>query len=237
MKVKIEIKSWMTGAVLFEYEKEDNTVKDTVEEAVRRSADLSSADLSYADLRYANLRSADLSYADLRYANLRSADLSYANLRSADLSYANLRSADLSYANLRSADLSYADLRSADLSYANLSGIPLKNLPETYINLCSRDMLFIFQCLKGELPFLRDKLVKGEVEGTQYEGECACLVGTLGNADGGVEKVCSMIPFYDKGTHNPGEAWFLNIHKGDKPKNNEFAKHALKLIDMVLKEK
>lgn len=95
-------------------------------------------------------------------------------------------------------------------------------------------MLFIFQSLKGELPFLRDKLVKGEVDGTQYEGDCACLVGTLANADGGLEKVCETIPYYDKGTHNPAEAWFLNIYEGDKPEDNLFAAHALKLIDSVL---
>ena len=95
-------------------------------------------------------------------------------------------------------------------------------------------MLFIFEYLKGELPFLREKLIKGEIDGTQYEGDCACLVGTLANADGGLDKVCETIPFYDKGTHNPGESWFLNIHKGDTPKNNQFAKHVLKLIDMVL---
>lgn len=45
-----------------------------------------------------------------------------------------------------------------------------------------------------------------------------------------------MIPYYDKGTHNLGEAWFLNIHEGDTPENNEFAKHALKLIDSVLSQ-
>ena len=73
-KVKIQIKS-IYGSVLFEYEKENNTVKDTVIEAVKKAADLRSADL----------RSADLRSADLSYANLSSADLSYANLRDADL--------------------------------------------------------------------------------------------------------------------------------------------------------
>jgi hypothetical protein len=97
-------------------------------------------------------------------------------------------------------------------------------------------MLFIFEHLKGELPFLREKLIKGEVSGTQYEGECACLIGTLANADGGVEKVCSTIPFYEKGLENPGEQWFWNIRTGDTPKNSFFAEHALKLIDMVLEK-
>ena len=213
-KVKLQIKTW-SGTVLFEYESVDNTIRKTVEEAVKVKADLSSADLSYADLRSANLRSADL----------RSANLSYANLRYADLSYANLSYADLSSADLSSANLSYADLRYA------------QNLPQSFINQCSRDMLFIFQSLSSELPFLRYKLVKGEVDGTQYEGDCACLIGTLANGDGGLKKVCEVIPYYDKGLHNFGEQWFWNIKKGDTPENNDFAKHALLLIDSVLKSK
>jgi hypothetical protein len=136
--------------------------------------------------------------------------------------------------NKRDADLHGADLHDANLRGADLYGADLKKLPVDFINQCSRDILFILGSLKAEVPFLREKLIKGEVDGSQYEGNCACLIGTLANADGGVDKVCSVIPFYEKGTHNMGETWFLNIHKGDTPKNNEFAKHALKLIDMVL---
>ena len=101
MKTKIEIKS-IYGSVLFSYESENNTLKETLLEAIKSGADLS----------YANLRGADLSYANLSGANLRGADL-----RGADLSYANL-----SGANLRGADLRGADLRGADLRGANLRG-------------------------------------------------------------------------------------------------------------------
>ena len=45
MKIKIEIKNRWTGKVLFEYEKENNTVKDTLVEAVKNKAYLSDADL------------------------------------------------------------------------------------------------------------------------------------------------------------------------------------------------
>ncbi len=137
-------------------------------------------------------------------------------------------------ANLYGADLRGADLRGANLYGADLRGADLKNLPQDYINQCSRDILFIFQCLKVELPEFRKKLIAGEIDGTQYKGDCACLIGTMANLDGGIEKVCKTIPFYKKGTHNPGEAWFLNIHQGDIPKNNEFSAHVLRLIDMVL---
>ena len=97
-KVKIQIKNRWTGSILFEYEKEDNTIKDTLIEALKndaylRGADLRGADLRGADLRAASLRGADLSGADLRDAYLSSADLSSADLRDAYLRGADLRGA------------------------------------------------------------------------------------------------------------------------------------------------
>ena len=87
-KIKIQIKS-VLGKVLFEYEKENNTIKKTLERAIVESADLRFADLRFANLRSANLRSANLESADLRFADLRFADLRFANLRSANLRSAN----------------------------------------------------------------------------------------------------------------------------------------------------
>jgi hypothetical protein len=163
--------------------------------------------------------------ANLRGANLRGADLYGADLYGADLRGADLRGADLREANLREANLRGADLR----------GQTLDKLPAAFIESCSRDMLFIMEHLKPEVSFLKEKLLAGEVDGTQYEGDCACLVGTLGKkVDEGVAGVCRAIPFYTKGTHNPGEQWFLNIHRGDKPADNEFSRHAVKLCNMAL---
>jgi uncharacterized protein YjbI with pentapeptide repeats len=146
MKTKIQIKS-IFGKLLFEFEKENNSVKDTVMEAMNKNANLRYADLSSANLRYANLSSADLSsanlrYADLRYADLRYADLSSANLRYADLRYADLSSANLRYADLSSANLRYADLRYADLRYADLSSANLRYADLRYADLSSADLRY-----------------------------------------------------------------------------------------------
>ena len=54
MEVKIEIKS-IFGNVLFEFSKENNTIKDTIIEAVKRGANLRGANLHGADLGDANL--------------------------------------------------------------------------------------------------------------------------------------------------------------------------------------
>ncbi len=161
---------------------------------------------------------------------MRDADLYGANLRGA-----NLRGADLRDADLRDADLYGANLRGANLYGADLYGADLKNLPETWINTASRDILFVLQNLKAEVPALKKMLLDGKVDGSQYEGECACLVGSLANArDEDKENICNIIPYYNLDSHNPGEQFFLNIREGDTPKNNTFSEHALKLCNFVL---
>jgi len=104
MKTKIQIKSIYGSSILFEYEKENNTVKETVIEAISRDANLIGADLRGANLIGADLRGANLRGANLRGADLRGADLIGANLRGADLIGANLIGANLRGANLRGAD-------------------------------------------------------------------------------------------------------------------------------------
>ena len=82
MKTKLSIKTW-GGTPLFEYEAEDNTLKQTIEVAIKSLADLSEADLSKANLSGANLSGADLSRTNLSEANLSGADLSRADLSGA----------------------------------------------------------------------------------------------------------------------------------------------------------
>ena len=130
-KIKIEIKNRFTGKVLFEYEKVNNTVKDTLVEAVKCCANLRGADLRDANLVCANLRDANLVCANLRGVDLRDANLVCAYLRDANLVCANLRDANLRCANLvgaylRGADLGGADLRCAYLRGADLGGADLR---------------------------------------------------------------------------------------------------------------
>ena len=59
-QIKIEIKNWWTGNILFEYLSENNTIKKTVAEATKSGADLRGAYLRGAYLRGAYLRGSDL---------------------------------------------------------------------------------------------------------------------------------------------------------------------------------
>ena len=67
-KIKIQIKNRWTGDILFEYEKEDNTIRVSLMEAKKGGADLGGAYLRDAYLRDADLRGAYLRGADLRGA-------------------------------------------------------------------------------------------------------------------------------------------------------------------------
>ena len=164
MKVKIQIKS-VFGRLLFEFEKENNTIKDTLLEAIKQGADLGYANLRNADLGYANLRNADLRYADLRYANLRNANLRNADLGNADLGYADLGNADLGYADLRNANLRNANLRNANLRGANLYGANLYGANLYGAKLGSADLGFIPINCPSDGAFVgwkkvQDKLIK-----------------------------------------------------------------------------
>ena len=138
-------------------------------------------------------------------ADLRRADLRRAVLRRADLSGADLSGADLSGAVLSGADLRRAVLRRADLRRADLD--PIKE-----------DFFKVLAAAKGEALGLYDALMRGLVDGTQYEGECACLVGTVANIRHENYQKLSIDLRPD--SSRPAEKWFLAIQKGDLPQNN-----------------
>jgi hypothetical protein len=66
---------------------------------------------------------------------------------------------------------------------------------------------------RNEVPELIAKMRAGEIDGSQYEGECRCLVGTIA----GIRGVDTDDAFPDKSPSNPAEQWFSMIQKGDKP--------------------
>ncbi len=138
----------------------------------------------------------------------------------ANLRYANLQSADLQYADLQSANLRYADLQYANLQFANLESI-------------RRDFFAVLTAgrANGEVEFLREALCSGKVDGSQYEGACACLVGTLAHA-----RHCryDAIPGLTPNASRPAERFFLAIQHGDTPKNSQFSALAVQWVDEYL---
>jgi hypothetical protein len=206
--MKVEIKNRFSGELIFSIE--TDSWKLAIEAAIKAKSDLHSA-----DLRYADLHSANLSYADLHSANLSYADLSYADLHSANLSSADLRSADLHSADLSYADLSYADLHSANLSYGQL----VQFRDDIWAVLCAQPL---------EVSGLRQALVDGKINGSSYEGECACLVGTIAKV---AKKKYDCLPVLKPNQRRPAEIFFMLINIGDVPEKSKWAKMAIGWID------
>ena len=144
-------------------------------------------------------------------ANLRDADLRGANLGGADLRDANLRDANLGGADLRDANLGGADLRGADLT-------PIRD--DLWAVLCSAP---------AEVAGLRQAILDGKIDGSTYEGECACLVGTLAHV-----RRCRYdeIPTLAPNSARPAERFFAAIKPGDTPETSQFSKVALEWVDL-----
>ena len=128
----------------------------------------------------------------------------------ANLRFADLRGADLRGADLRGVNLSGADLRGADLRGVNLSGANLEPIKKDFFEILSRAV--------NEISYLEKAILEGKIDGSTYEGECACLCGTIEKAGNkSVGRDCS----------RPIERFFLSIKKGDTPENNQFSKIAM----------
>jgi len=103
------------------------------------------------------------------------------------------------------ADLSYANLNGADLSGANLSGA---NLISIFGDLIAKCFL-----QPKEVAGLRQFLIEGKVDGSVYEGECACFVGSLRKLDQSCKVQADSDSFVER--------WFLAIKPGDTPQNSQ----------------
>ena len=155
--------------------------------------------------------------ANLVGANLVGANLVGAYLRGADLEGANLRGANLVGAYLRGAYLEGADLRGANLE-------PIK-------------IDFFVVLLHGlpEIEFLKQNIISGNIDGSTYDGECACLSGTLYNGatlHNGIQELdikSKIISCRD--ADRPIERFFLGIRKGDTPETSQFSKIALEWLE------
>lgn len=107
---------------------------------------------------------------------------------------------------------------SADASEGVKLGLAVKaairaraNLAGANLRVFKADMWLTLASSHGEIPALVQALREGRINGSQYEGECACLVGTVANARGVSFRAIEHNP------DHPAERWFAMINPGDKP--------------------
>jgi uncharacterized protein YjbI with pentapeptide repeats len=221
-------------------------IKKAIAEGVNLSgSDLSDSDLSGSDLRGSNLRDSnlrgsnlsdsDLSGSDLSGSNLRGSNLSGSDLSGSNLSGSNLSGSNLSGSDLSDSNLSGSDLRGSDLSDSNLSGSDLRgsnlsgsNLRGSNLRPIRDDLWAVLSAAPLEVDGLRAALAGGRIDGSTYNGDCACLVGTIAKVRG-VD--FNTLPGLAPDSSRPSERFFLGINKGDTPETNEVSKIALAWCD------
>jgi hypothetical protein len=78
-----------------------------------------------------------------------------------------------------------------------------------------------------EVPGIRAAIIEGRIDGSAYEGTCACLCGTIANIRGVNYKALEAIK---PNSNRPVERFFANIKKGDTPETNISSKYALQWL-------
>lgn len=135
--MKIEILKRFTGAILFSHDVENNTMKLTVEAAIKVGASLDGASLDGADLT------------------------------------------------------------------------PIR-----------ADFYDVLAAAPREVAGLIEALKSGRVDGSTYEGECACLVGTIANVRHADYRLLDGL---EPDSSRPIERFFMGISKGDTPETNQLS--------------
>lgn len=149
--------------------------------------------------------------------------LNDAELNDAELNYAKLNDAELNGVKLNGAELDGAELNRAELNGAELNGAELNHVRD--------DLWAVLSAAFTEALGVRDALVRGHVNGSVYEGECACLIGTIANLQG---RRYTDMPNLRPNASRPIELFFFNIKKGDTPDNSSVVKIAVEWIDIWL---
>lgn len=120
--------------------------------------------------------------------------------------------ADLSYSNLRGSNLSGSNLSYSNLSGSDLRGSDLRDVKE--------DFFLVLAEAKTEVDGLYKALMDGRINGASYEGECACLVGTIAKVrNTNYKELQGLAP----NVNRQSERWFLGINKGDTPDNSQIS--------------
>ncbi|HXU18946.1 MAG TPA: pentapeptide repeat-containing protein [Verrucomicrobiae bacterium] len=192
-------------------------------------ASLDGARLDGARLDGASLDCASLDGASLDGASLVGASLDGASLDGASLDGARLDCARLDGASLVGARLDCARLDGASLVGARLDGASLvgARLDGASLEFFKNDLWNVLLHVPHEIHGLALALKEGRVDGSVYQGECACLVGTIANLRG-----CnySQLPDLRPDSSRPAEQWFMSIRKGDTAESSVVVKLTLEWI-------
>ena len=101
------------------------------------------------------------------------------------------------------------------------------NLSDADLRGQKNDFWAILLHAPAEIQGLRLALIEGRVDGSTYEGPCACLVGTIANVRNANYQDIGIKP----DSSRPAEQWFMYIKKGDTPETNQISRITVEWLD------
>jgi uncharacterized protein YjbI with pentapeptide repeats len=180
---------------------------------------------SFDNSSFYNSRFDNSSFDNSRFDNSSFYNSSFDNSSFDNSRFDNSSFDNSSFDNSRFDNSSFYNSRFDNSSFDNSR---FDGIPEQWKIQCRDDIWAVLSAAPSEVEGLRKALAEGRVNGSAYEGECACLVGTIANVRGcHYEKLEILKP----NSRRAAECWFLSIKEGDKPENNPFSKLALEWID------
>jgi hypothetical protein len=229
-KIKFQIKS-IAGAILFEWEQEDNTMRTTVEKflaekegSLIKDANLSGLDLSNID--FSNSKFDNSKFDNSKFYNSQFDNSKFYNSKFDNSQFYNSQFYNSQFDNSQfyNSQFDNSQFYNSQFDSASINNLKASGALEPV----RFDFFGRLLVLKNEVAFLKQALIEGRVDGSTYTKECSCFMGTAARA-----KKCSHteLPGIKPDASSDTERWFMGISKGDTPENSEIVKLTLEWIE------
>jgi uncharacterized protein YjbI with pentapeptide repeats len=200
--------------------------------------DSSFARSSFVDSSFARSSFARSSFVDSSFARSSFVDSSFARSSFVDSSFDGSSFDGSSFVDSSFARSSFDGSSFVDSSFARSSfvdssfdGSSFESIPAEYKNQVRDDLWAVLSAAPNEVEGLRKALAEGRVNGSTYQGACACLVGTIANVRGCDYRELGIL---QPNSNRLAELWFISINKGNTPDDNPFSRLALEWVDQWL---
>ncbi len=222
-KLKIQIKT-IAGELFFEYEKEGNTIKDTVHEMLKAfkgkiitGVDLSGQDLSgveFDNSKFDNSKFDNSKFDNSKFYNSKFYNSKFDNSKFYNSTFYNSKFYNSTFYNSKFYNSKFYNSKFYNSTFDAVS------VESAYLcgglDSVKADLWLVLLPLKAEIPALKQSILEGKIDGSTYTGSCACLMGTIGNNCGKAYTDLGIKP----NSQRPIEKWFMAFKPGHTPENH-----------------
>ncbi len=232
--IKIELKT-IAGEVAFTWESNRNTVKETVKQLLKENAgkiinkiNLSGYDLSNID--FSNSKFYNSKFDNSQFYNSKFDNSKFYNSQFDNSKFYNSKFDNSKFDNSKFYNSKFDNSKFDNSKFDNKS---FKSLKESgALESIRFDFFGRMLVLKSEVEALKQSLIKGEINGSSYTGQCCCFMGTVAKS---ANCEYTELPGIKPDASSDTERWFMAIKIGDTPKNSLFVKQTVEWINQFQK--